>query len=106
MTTWIVILAVGLGSLAFRLGPMMLLQRVTLPESGDRAIRHAGTAAISALIAISAKQTATGSAVIPTVLAVAAAVVLAARGASMLLLLICGGAIYAGSVLVVSLLAR
>ncbi len=64
-------------------------------------IRHAGTAAITALIMVSTKQSATGDAVVPTVLAVAAAVVLAARGASMLRLLVCGGGIYACSVIVI-----
>ena len=64
-------------------------------------IRHAGTAAITALIVVSTKQSATGDAVVPTVLAVAVAAVLAARGASMLRLLRIGGAIYACSAIVV-----
>ena len=34
--TWVVILAVGLGSFAFRLGPLLLFQRVSLTERGDR----------------------------------------------------------------------
>jgi branched-subunit amino acid transport protein len=95
--TWLVIVAVGIGSFAFRLGPLLLFQKVTLSERGDRMIRDAGLAAIAALIAVTARQSATGGAVVPTVLALAAAVVLAARGASIFLLLVCGGAIYAGS---------
>lgn len=104
--TWVVVLAVGLGSFAFRLGPLLLFERVSLSERGDRVIRHAGIAAITALIAVSTRQHATGDAVAPTILAVSAAIVLAARGASMVRLLICGGGIYAGSVIVMGLLGR
>ena len=104
--TWLVILVVGAGSFAFRLGPLLVFERISLSERGDRVIRHAGTAAIAALIAVSTKQSATGTAVIPTLVAVAVGVVLAARGASIFLLLVCGGAIYAGSVIAMNLLAR
>jgi branched-subunit amino acid transport protein len=104
--TWLVILAVGAGSFVFRLGPLLALQRIVLSERGDRVIRHAGTAAITALITVSTKHSATGTAAVPTVLAVAAAVVLAARGASMLRLLVCGGGIYACSVIFIELLGR
>ena len=104
--TWVVILAVGAGSYVFRLGPLLLLQRVSLPESGDRAIQYAGMAAITALIATSTRQHAVGSVTVPTVLAIAAATVLAVRGASMMLLLVCGGSIYAGSIIVAQLAAR
>ncbi len=104
--TWLVILAVGAGSFVFRLGPLLVLQRVSLTERGDRIIRHAGTAAITALIAVSTQHSATGNAVLPTILAMAAALGLAARGASMLRLLLCGGGIYAGSVIVMDLVGR
>ena len=104
--TWVVILAVGAGSYAFRLVPVLALQKVTMSERGERFIRHAGIAAITALIATSVKQDATGSALAPTLLAMMAAVVLAARGASMMLLLACGGGIYAGTVIVMHWVAR
>ena len=104
--TWIVILAVGLGSFAFRVGPLLVFERVSFSERGDRVIRYAGTAAITALIVVSTRQSATGGAVVPTLLAMAVAVPLAIRGASMLLLLVCGGAIYAGAVIATDLLAR
>jgi branched-subunit amino acid transport protein len=103
--TWVVVLAIGAGSFVFRLGPLLLLQRISLTERADRAIRHAGTAAITALIVVSTKSGATGTATIPTLLAVAAGVVLAARGVSMLRLVVYGGAIYASSLMVVGLLA-
>jgi branched-subunit amino acid transport protein len=104
--TWVVIVAVGLGSFAFRLGPLLLFQKVTLSERGDRLIRDGGTAAIAALIAVSARQTASGNVTVPTILALAAAVVLAARGASMFLLLVCGGATYAGAAVAMNVFVR
>lgn len=104
--TWVVMLAVGAGSFAFRLGPLLVAQRVTLSERADRLLRHAGIAAISALIVVSTKQTAAGGVTVPTLLAVAVATVLAARGRSMLRLLMIGGGIYACSAIVIDLLSR
>ncbi len=104
--TWVVVLAVGAGSFAFRLGPLLLLQRLSLTPRADGVIRHAGIAAITALIVVSTKSSATGTAVIPTVLGVAAGVVLAVRGASMLRLVVSGGGVYFSTHLVIGLLAR
>ena len=98
--TWVVILAVGLGSFAFRLGPLLLFQRVSLSERGDRLVRQAGTSAIVALIVVSARNEAVGDAVVPTLLAVAVGTVLATRGASMVLILAGGGAAYAAATLI------
>jgi branched-subunit amino acid transport protein len=106
VTTWIVMLGVGAGSFAFRLGPLLAFRRAALGERGDRVIRSAGTAAITALIVVSVKQNATGTATVPTLLAMAVAVVLVVRGASMSRLLVSGGAIYAGAVVVTRVLAR
>jgi branched-subunit amino acid transport protein len=103
---WVVIFAVGAGSYAFRLGPLLLLEQVSLSERTDRVIRYAGISAITALIATSSRQHATGSAVLPTVLAMAVGLALAARGASMMLLLAGGGATYAGAVVVLHLVGR
>ena len=104
--TWLVILAVGAGSFAFRLGPLLVFERISLTERGDRVIRHAGTAAITALIVTTTKHSASGGSVVPTLLGVGVGVVLAARGASMLRLLLFGGAAYACSAIVLNLLAR
>ena len=104
--TWVVLLAVGLGSYAFRLAPVLLFQRVTLSERGDRMIRDAGTAAITALIALSAKQSAATGSVAPVLCAMAVGLVLAARGASMFVLLVVGGATYAGALIVMNVLGR
>jgi branched-subunit amino acid transport protein len=103
--TWIVMIAVGVGSYLFRLGPLLVLRRVALGDRADQLIRHAGTAAITALIVLSTKQSATGSAAVPALLAVSVAAVLAARRASMLRLLAIGGAIYAGSLVAVAAIA-
>ena len=103
--TWVVILAAGVGSYAFRVGPQLLFERTALSARGDQLIRHASTAALSALIVVSTKQSATGNALVPTLLAVAVAAVLAARGGSMLRLLVCGGAVYALATIVIGLAA-
>jgi branched-subunit amino acid transport protein len=106
MMAWAVILGVGAGSFLFRVGPLLLLQRAVLSEATDRAIRYAGLAAISALIAVSVRQAAHGSSVVPTVVAVAVGVVLALRGASMLRIILLGGGLYAGVLVVIGVLAR
>jgi branched chain amino acid efflux pump len=104
--TWLVMIAVGVGSYGFRLGPLLVLRRVALSERADQLIRHAGTAAITALIVTSTKHSATGSATVPTLLAVCTAAVLAARRSSMLRLLTVGGAIYACGLIAMEAIAR
>ena len=103
---WLVIVAVGLGSFAFRVAPLLLLNRVSLSQRGDRVVRDAGFAAIAALIALSARQSATSGPIVPVLLALAVGLVLAARGASMLLLLAWGGATYAGALVVLHVAGR
>ena len=93
--TWLVIIAVGAGSFVFRLGPLLVFERVTLSERGDRVIRYAGTAALTALIVTSTKRSAESGSVMATLSALSVGVVLAARGASMRRLLLFGGATYA-----------
>jgi branched-subunit amino acid transport protein len=44
--TWIVVGCVGLGSFALRFVPMLLAERLRWPEPVERALRHAGTAAL------------------------------------------------------------
>jgi branched-subunit amino acid transport protein len=104
--TWVVILAVGLSSYVFRVAPQLLLERTSLSANGDQLIRNAGTAALTALIVVATKQSATGNALVPTVLAVAVAAVLAARGSSMLRLLLCGGSVYALSTILIGFLMK
>jgi branched-subunit amino acid transport protein len=101
--TWVAIVAVGLGSFAFRLGPLILFQRISLSERANRLLRQGGMSAIVALIVVSTRNEATGNVAVPTILAVAAGTVLAARGASMLRLLVWGGGVYASSLVVAAL---
>jgi branched-subunit amino acid transport protein len=103
---WLVILAVGAGSFVFRVAPFLLLGRAPLGPRAESAIRHAGLAAITALIMVGTRQAAAGGAILPTLAAVTVGVVAAARRASILRLLLYGGGTYAGAVLVVGLLAR
>lgn len=104
--TWLVMIAVGLGSFAFRVGPLLMFERVSIGERGNRLIRHAGTAALTALIAVSARHSATGRATVPALLAIVVAIVLAARGGSMLRLLLWGGGTYALAVICADLFVR
>ena len=106
MMTWVVILAVGVGSYLFRVGPQLLLERTSLSANGDQLIRNAGTAALTALIVAATKQSATGNALVPTVLAVAVAALLAARGQSMLRVLLGGGAVYALTTILIGFLMQ
>ncbi len=106
MTTWLVILAVGVGSFLFRVGPLLLLERRPLGDRADRTIRHGGTAAITALIATSALHSAQGGAATPTVIAVGAAAVLAVRGWTMLRIVASCGALYAVIVVLTGLLSH
>jgi branched-subunit amino acid transport protein len=51
MNTWIVIVAVGLGSYLFRLSMIILTGRITMPPSFERASGLVGPAAFAALAA-------------------------------------------------------
>ena len=106
MKMWIVMIGVGAGSFLFRVGPQLLLEHVTLSQRTVRAIRHAGIAAIAALIVVSTKQVATGNATLPALLAVGTATVLGARGGSIFRLLVTGGAAYLVGALAVGVIGR
>lgn len=96
MTTWLVMIGVGLGSYAFRTLPALLLRVSTLSARRERLIRDAGLAAVAALVATSTRVAADGTAGRPALVAVAAALVLAAtRQPSTIRLLAFGGAVYA-----------
>ena len=102
--TWLLVLAVGAGSFLFRVAPLLLLGRVPLGPRAEGAVRHAGLAAISALVVVGTRQVATGTATVPALAAVLVGVVASARRASMVVrLLVYGGATYAGALLVVEL---
>lgn len=104
MTTWAVMLGVGIGSYVLRIAPLMLLRRAVLSHGVDRAIGHAGVAAIAGLIATSVRHTGDGTAASPTLLAVALGTVLAVRGTAMLRIIVAGATLYYGATLVVQTL--
>jgi branched-subunit amino acid transport protein len=102
--TWIVIGLVGLGSFILRVTPLFALATDRLPSASDRVIRHAGVAAIAALVATSSSNAAHGHLIVPVVVAVAAGVALAWRGTSMIRIVIAGCTLYGASLALVSAL--
>ena len=105
--TWLVILAVGAGSFLFRLGPLLAFQRIVAHRArrscdpprrygGDHRLDHCLDEAQLRPETLSCRPCWRSQ----------PRSVLAARGASMLRLLVCGGGIYACSVIAIDLLAR
>ena len=94
MTTWIAVVAVGAISYLFRAAPLLLLGRVHLSNRADRAIRHAGAAALTALLVDALRHGTQTSH--PVAFTVAAAIGLwsALRGGSMLRVIALGSAAY------------
>ena len=95
MNQWIAVLAVGVGSYAFRLLPLLIVGRLDLSPKTQELIGRAGLAAITALIAGSLQATAHGATTLPTLAAGTVGIGLAARQASMLRIVAVGGAMYA-----------
>ncbi len=69
--TWLAITLVGVGSYLLRVLPLVVLPRVTLPPRVDRAVRHAGLAAITALLVSSVTGRVGAGDLRPTLIAVA-----------------------------------
>ena len=86
---WLAILGVGVGSYLLRVIPLVVLPRVSVPPSFDRVVRHAGLAAITALLVASMSAQANGD-LRPTLVAA----VIAIRGVSMLYVVLVGGLVY------------
>jgi len=92
MTSWLVVLGVGLGSYAFRLLPLTIGERAAESERLQRMIHHAGTAALTALVVTALLQVASSSGdgvggvggLLVVAAAAAASTVAAIRGRSML----------------------
>jgi branched-subunit amino acid transport protein len=106
MTTWIAVACVGLGSYALRLLPMLVGDRVRWSDRVDRAIGHAGLAALTALV-IAGVQNHDGSgrpgATLLALTAVIVGAVVACRGCSMPWVVAAGlGGYWLPSVLVAS----
>jgi branched-subunit amino acid transport protein len=96
--TWIAVLAVGLGSYAFRLTPLLLGARLQVPGRLQGILRHAGMGGIAALLVSSVLSfgTSGGLAGIGSAgAATAVAAVVAWRGRSIAVVVLAGGAVYA-----------
>ncbi len=91
---WLAILGVGLGSYLLRVIPLVVLPRVSVPPSFDRVVRHAGLAAITALLVASISGQAGPAISVRRLVAVPVASALAIRGASMLYVVLVGGLVY------------
>lgn len=75
MTPYLVVLAVGLGSYAFRVSILVLAARAGLPPVVERAAQHAVPVSFAALAATAvADQVATADVALPPIAAVIAAV--------------------------------
>ena len=101
---WLAIVGVGIGSYLLRVIPLVVLPRVSVPPAFDRVVRHAGLAAITALLVASITGRASGE-LAPTVIAVVVASVLAIRRVSMVIVVSVGGLVYAASLLATSAVA-
>jgi branched-subunit amino acid transport protein len=91
---WPAMILAGVGSYVLRVLPLVVLPKVTLPPSVERGIRHAGMAAIAALLVSAATHRADGGDLVPTLVAVAVGLALAVRGAAMLRVVTIGGLTY------------
>jgi branched-subunit amino acid transport protein len=94
MSAWIAVLAVGVGSLIFRIVPLAFADRLVGMARLDRVLRHAGTAAVAAMAASSLDRAATVTYVPALVVAVAVGLWLTLRGKSMLTVVAVGLALY------------
>jgi branched-subunit amino acid transport protein len=104
MSTWIVILGVGGGSFLLRVLPLSLAARAGVSERFDRVLRHAGTAALAALLATSFDHSAHAGNDVALAGAMGGALVLSLRGASMPRVVAVGAATYAMGIGVMGLL--
>ena len=105
---WIAVLAVGLGSFAFRAAPLLLGAGFEVPERTQAILRHAGMGGIAALLVSNIVGIGSGNGFCTTasaVAAVAVGAVVAWRGGSMTLVVLTGGAVYVGLDLIVAALA-
>jgi branched-subunit amino acid transport protein len=94
---WLAIVLVGLGSYAFRAVPMLLGERMRLPERADATLRHAAVGAMTALMVLGVKRVAADPFSldsIPVGMALAISGTVAFLGRSMPLVMLCGGATY------------
>jgi branched-subunit amino acid transport protein len=100
--TWLTMLLVGIGSYAFRVVPVLVLPRFELSPRADRLLRHAGAAALTALVATSVTGSGGADQIVATLIAVAVAAVLAVTGSAMLRVVAGGAIAYAAITLLIA----
>lgn len=91
---WLAMILTGAGSYLLRVVPLVVLPRVTLSPRVERAARHAGLAAITALVVSAVTHRVDAGDFLPTLIAVAVALALTVRGAAMLRVVAAGGLAY------------
>ena len=104
MSTWLAVIAVGLGSYMFRVVPLFVPWIASPPEGVERVLTRAGVASLVALAAASTRHQTTGvetTATAAVVIALAAGLLAARCGARMHTVVVAGVATHA----VVTLLA-
>jgi branched-subunit amino acid transport protein len=103
--TWVVIIAVGVGSYLLRVLPLFVGGKYLSSPRAERMIAQAGAAALAALIATGLHRSAsTTTDFVPTWLSAAAALAVAVRGGSMQRVLAAGAITYAAVLAAMSLL--
>ena len=96
--TWVVIIAVGIGSYLLRVLPLFVGGRYLTSPRAERIISNAGAAALAALIITGLDRSAgTSTDVIPTWICAAAALAAAVKGWSMQRVLGVGAVTYAAT---------
>ena len=103
--TWVVIVAVGIGSYLLRVLPLFVGGRLLASPRAERIIANAGAAALAALIVTGLDRSAAAATdTVPTWLCAAVALVVAVRGGSMQRVLAAGAITYAAVWAAMSLL--
>ena len=93
MTAWIVVICIGIGSLAFRVAPLAFAGRSTPPRT-SRLIKDAGVAATAAITVAAFDRAAQSGDVAALAVAGIVGFVLALRGASMLRVVAVGAGLF------------
>jgi branched-subunit amino acid transport protein len=95
VTAWIVIVCIGIGSLAFRIAPLAFAGRTTSPRT-SRLIKDAGAAAVAAITVSNFDRAAQNGDIAALAVAGIVGLILALRGASMLRVVAWGMSVYVG----------
>lgn len=107
MTSWLVIVAVGVGSIVMRTVPLVARSDATMSPRLERIVHHAGTAAITALVVSSTVSAGRGPTPLSAVVAaVGVGLVLAVTGRPMMVVVVVGLGVAAAATLVIVVVSR